>query len=201
MIKKISIMATPLSIARSMKDDIVGNRITLSRLYPQNNHKVLYENAKTESIWAYVSFGPFGNEDSFQVYMEALAYSDWLVFVIKVNETKEEVGVVCLMNIHEANKCIEIGNLWITPKYQRSFVNTETNYLLLTFCFEKLQYRRVEWKCDNLNEKSKKAALGLGFTYEGLFRQHMLIKGRNRDTAWFSIIDVEWPIKKKSNYN
>jgi RimJ/RimL family protein N-acetyltransferase len=72
-------------------------------------------------------------------------------------------------------------------------VNTEANYLLLRHCFEDLRYRRVEWKCDALNERSRRAAERLGFTFEGIFRQHMIVKGRNRDTAWFSMLDHEWP--------
>jgi len=105
-------MATPLSIVRTLRENIVGNRITLVRLSPLLDHKVLYDNAKSENIWTYSSFGPFTNESTFQLYLEALAYSDWLVFVIQITETQEEVGVVCLMNIHESNKTVEIGNLW-----------------------------------------------------------------------------------------
>jgi len=86
----------------------------------------------------------------------------------------------------------EIGNIWYTPPFHRTYANTETSFLLMGYLFDDLKYRRVEWKCDNENLKSKEAALKLGFTFEGIFRQHMIIKGKNRDTAWFSVTDKEW---------
>ena len=88
------------------------------------------------------------------------------------------------------------GHIWYVPSVQRTKVNTETVYLLLRRAFDELGNRRVEWKCDALNARSRAAALRLGFTFEGIFRQHMIVKGRNRDTAWFAMLDAEWPSRR-----
>jgi RimJ/RimL family protein N-acetyltransferase len=97
------------------------------------------------------------------------------------------------MSIRPEHAVAELGWIWYAPEAQRSKVNTEASYLLLRYCFEELHYRRMEWKCNSLNERSHRAALRLGFTYEGNFRQHMIVKGENRDTDWFSMLDQEWP--------
>jgi RimJ/RimL family protein N-acetyltransferase len=98
-----------------------------------------------------------------------------------------------LMNIRAEHGVAELGNIWYAPVAQRTKANTETCFLLLRHCFENLHYRRMEWKCDARNERSRCAALRLGFTFEGIFRQHMIIKGENRDTAWFAMLDHAWP--------
>jgi RimJ/RimL family protein N-acetyltransferase len=98
-----------------------------------------------------------------------------------------------MCNYDPVHRRIELGHIWYVPAAQRTGVNTETIYLLLKHCFEEYQTRRVEWKCDSLNESSRAAALRLGFQFEGIFRQHMIVKGRNRDTAWFGMTDGDWP--------
>jgi len=105
----------------------------------------------------------------------------------------EPIGVVSYLNAVAADRRIEIGHIWYVPAAQRTRANTEVTYLLLSHAFEDLGYRRVEWKCDALNARSRAAAERLGFTFEGIFRRHMIVKGRNRDTAWFSMLDTEWP--------
>ena len=97
------------------------------------------------------------------------------------------------LNIVPANGCIEIGHIWFAPPLQKTRAATEAILLMIRHAFEDLACRRVEWKCDSLNEASRRAARRFGFSYEGTFRQHMIIKGRNRDTAWFAILDHEWP--------
>jgi RimJ/RimL family protein N-acetyltransferase len=106
------------------------------------------------------------------------------------------MGIVCLMNIVPSNRCFEIGHVVFSPLLQRTTAATEAIYLLMKHCFEDLNYRRVEWKANNLNEPSKRAAVRLGFVPEGIFRKHMIVKGRNRDTAWFSVVDDEWAVVK-----
>jgi RimJ/RimL family protein N-acetyltransferase len=91
---------------------------------------------------------------------------------------------------------LELGHIWYVPDAQRGRANTETAYLLLRQAFDVWGYRRAEWKCDALNERSRAAALRLGFTFEGVFRQHMIVKGRNRDTAWFAMLDADWPSRR-----
>ncbi len=100
------------------------------------------------------------------------------------------------MRITPAHRCIEVGHVLYSPRLQRSPEATEAMYLLARYVFEDLHYRRYEWKCDALNAASRRAALRLGFQFEGIFRQHMIVKSRNRDTAWFSMLDSEWPLRK-----
>jgi RimJ/RimL family protein N-acetyltransferase len=100
------------------------------------------------------------------------------------------------MRIDPANRVIEVGHVMYTPAMQRSARATEAQYLFARHVFDELGYRRYEWKCDNLNAPSRRAAERFGFTFEGVFRQHMIVKGRNRDTAWFAMLDGEWPARK-----
>jgi RimJ/RimL family protein N-acetyltransferase len=100
------------------------------------------------------------------------------------------------MRIEPAHRVIEVGGILFTPRLQRTVGATEAMYLMARHVFEDLGYRRYEWKCNALNAPSRRAALRLGFTFEGVFRQHMIVKGRNRDTAWFSMLDSEWPQRK-----
>ena len=103
------------------------------------------------------------------------------------------VGMAAFMNIVPEHRRLEIGHIWYAPSAQRTEANTEAAYLMMREAFDELGYRRVEWKCDALNARSRAAALRLGFTFEGVFRAHMIVRGRSRDSAWFSLIDTEWP--------
>jgi RimJ/RimL family protein N-acetyltransferase len=126
-------------------------------------------------------------------------YRDWqekagaLAFTVFQNGTRRRMGSLSLMSIRPEHGVAEVGFVWYAPVARGTKANTEANYLLLRHCFEHLRYRRMEWKCDAANERSHRAALRLGYRYEGTFRQHMVIKGRNRDTDWFAITDQEWP--------
>ena len=117
---------------------------------------------------------------------------DPLFFTVHHRESKLRVGMVSFLNIISDMRRLELGHIWYSFDAQRSNVNTEAVYLMLCEVFDRLKYRRVEWKCDSLNERSRSAALRLGFQFEGVFRQHMIVKGRNRDTAWYSMLDNEW---------
>jgi len=129
---------------------------------------------------------------------QATASTDPLFFAVVDGATGRAEGRQALMRVDPAHGVIEIGSIHWGPAMARSRIATEALYLFGRHAFETLGYRRFEWKCHNLNEPSKKAALRFGFTYEGLFRQHMVAKGRNRDTAWFSIIDREWPERARA---
>ncbi|GAM87465.1 hypothetical protein ANO11243_054900 [Dothideomycetidae sp. 11243] len=107
------------------------------------------------------------------------------------------VGSAALMRMDLPNRTIEVGSILYTPSLQRTPAATEAMYLLARYVFDTLGFRRYEWKCNDLNAPSKRAATRLGFVYEGLFRQHMIVRGLNRDTAWFSIVDGEWPVVRK----
>jgi len=142
--------------------------------------------------------GPFTERATFEAHLQAKAISeDPLFFAIVDRKTGLAVGRATLMRIDPPNRVIEVGGIIFTRALQRSRGATEAMYLLARYVFEELGYRRYEWKCNALNEASRRAALRLGFQFEGIFRQHMIIKGRNRDTAWFSMLDSEWPGRKR----
>ena len=146
-----------------------------------------------QRMWTYLPYGPF---ESFEQYCEwlraARESTDPLYFAVIDSTTKRAVGVVSYLRIDPKNGVIEVGHLAYSPRLQRTPAATECMYLLMKQAFD-LGYRRYEWKCDSLNAPSRAAALRLGFQFEGLFRQAAVYKERSRDTAWYSIIDREWP--------
>ncbi len=180
-----------------------GRFITLSPVNPQTDVAELYDCSHgsdiKEQIWTYMSYGPFDSAHNMQMWLEQGAESeDPLFFTVHYLESKQCVGMVSFLNIVSDMRRLELGHIWYSPNSQRSNVNTEAIYLMLCEAFDRLKYRRVEWKCDALNERSRAAALRLGFKFEGIFRQHMIIKGRNRDTAWYSMLDSEWTAVKEN---
>jgi len=147
-----------------------------------------------ELIWRYMFGGPYYSLDDFGQYMAGLtSMGEGLALCVTDLASGRRIGVATYCNNAPAFLSIELGGVWYGPAFQRTYANTETVYLLLKHAFESLNYRRLEWKCDALNSRSRQAGLKLGFVFEGIFRQHMIIKGRNRDTAWYSMIDSEWP--------
>ena len=143
--------------------------------------------------------GPYTNEADFRAWLDGREKSeDPLFFTILDAASAVPKGYCSLMRIEPAHRVIEVGNILYLPALQRTVGATEAMYLLARYVFEDLEYRRYEWKCDALNLPSRKAALRLGFTFEGIFRQHMIVKGNNRDTAWYSMLDTEWPARKRA---
>jgi RimJ/RimL family protein N-acetyltransferase len=144
-------------------------------------------------IWTYLPYGPFDSFDAYADWMTRFCLSDDPLFFAIVDQvTGKTIGKVSYMRIVAASGCIEVGHVIYSPLLQRATAATEAMYLMMKHVFE-LGYRRYEWKCDALNAKSRAAAQRLGFSFEGIFRQALVYKGRNRDTAWFSVIDREWP--------
>ncbi|HUC71757.1 MAG TPA: GNAT family protein [Stellaceae bacterium] len=145
--------------------------------------------------WTYLPHGPYPSVDLYREYLDAAAKrDDPLVHAIVDLASGRAAGVASLMRIDPAAGVIEVGGINYSPRLQRKPAATEAMYLLMRRVFDELGYRRYEWKCDALNAASRAAAQRIGFRYEGLFRQATVYKGRNRDTAWFSIIDGEWPL-------
>jgi len=145
-------------------------------------------------MWTYLSVGPFGDEDAYRAWLTGAARSeDPLFYAIVDAESGQAVGLASYLRIDPANGVIEVGHLQFSPRLQRTPAATEAMYLMMRRAFEELGYRRYEWKCDSLNAPSRAAAGRYGFRFEGIFRQAIVYKGRNRDTAWFSITDAEWP--------
>lgn len=147
----------------------------------------------TGPIWTYLPYGPFADRAAFDAWLGELSRgSDPLAFAIVDRGTGRAVGLCAYLRIDPAAGSIEVGHVVYSARLQRTPAATEAMYLMMRRAFE-LGYRRYEWKCDSLNAASRAAALRLGFSYEGLFRQARVTKGRNRDTLWFSVIDGEWP--------
>ena len=146
------------------------------------------------ALWTYLAYGPFPDQGAFARWLEERSRSsDPLFFAIVDQGSGEAAGMASYLNIVPANGCIEIGHIWFAPALQKTRAATEAIFLLARHAFDDLGYRRLEWKCDALNAASRRAAGRFGFAYEGTFRQHMIVKGRNRDTAWFALLDHEWP--------
>jgi RimJ/RimL family protein N-acetyltransferase len=150
-----------------------------------------------DHIWTYLAaYGPFAGEAAFRKWFESrLPLEDPYSYAI-VDRGGRVLGIATLMEIRPAMRVIEVGHIVYSPALQRTPLGTEAQYLLARYAFETLGYRRYEWKCNALNAASWGAALRYGFVYEGTFRQHLIAKGRNRDNAWFSMLDSEWPARK-----
>jgi RimJ/RimL family protein N-acetyltransferase len=147
------------------------------------------------ALWEYLAYGPFENRHVFTEWLkERAASEDPLFFAVVDRASGHAQGMASFMRVVPEHGVIEIGHIWFAPALQRTRQATEAIYLLARHAFDDLGYRRFEWKCDSLNQPSRRAAERFGFVYEGVFRQHMVIKDRNRDTAWFSILDGEWPV-------
>jgi RimJ/RimL family protein N-acetyltransferase len=153
-----------------------------------------------DDIWTYMSaYGPFASRDEFLAWVpQRAALADPYAYAI-IDSGGRAVGIATLMEIRAAMRSIEVGHIVYTPALQRTPLGTEAQYLLARYIFETLGYRRYEWKCNALNAPSRQAALRYGFKFEGVLRAHLIAKGRNRDTAYFSILDGEWP-QRKANF-
>jgi RimJ/RimL family protein N-acetyltransferase len=148
---------------------------------------------REERMWTYLVSGPYRDRAEYRTWIEQCSASeDPLFFAIVDAALERATGIGSYLRIEPAHGVIEVGHLAFSPLLQRTPAATEAMYLMMRQAFE-LGYRRYEWKCDALNAASRRAAERLGFTYEGIFRQALVYKGRNRDTAWYSIIDSEWP--------
>lgn len=180
---------------------MTGRWVTLVPLDADTHARDLYEgshgDAARDAVWDYLFEPPGRDFETFRADLEAKARSaDPLFFAVVDNATGKALGYQTLMRIDLANRVIEVGNILWTPAMQRTPGATEAQYLFARAVFEDLGNRRYEWKCNALNAPSRRAAVRFGFAFEGVFRQHMIVKGRNRDTAWFAMLDHEWPARK-----
>lgn len=177
-----------------------GRLATLVPLDPAAHAESLYAGSHgdgRERLWRYLFDGPFSDRAAFdQALREKAASPDAVFLAILDNFTNRATGFASFMRIEQRHRVIEVGGILFTPGLQRTAAATEAMYLMARHAFEDLGYRRYEWKCDALNAPSRAAALRLGFRFEGIFRQHMIVKGRNRDTAWFAMLDMEWSARK-----
>ena len=186
---------TPLS------KKILGDYVVLEPINPTKHVTQLFNNFyqdKKNTIWNYLPYGPFKNIKDFKKWLlNSCMNKDPFFYAIYAKRHKQYCGMASYLRITPEHGSIEVGHINYSPLLQNTVEGTETMYLMMSNAFDQLGNRRYEWKCNNLNNASKKAALRLGFTYEGVFRQMNVFKGRNRDTAWFSIIDSEWKNLRK----
>lgn len=163
-------------------------------IHAQSLYELSHGSPQDAWLWHYMAYGPFADQADFTGWLEGCSGSaDPLFFAVIDQQNERASGMAAYLNIVPADGRIEAGQIWCAPPIQKTVLPTEAMFLMFAHVFDELGYRRLEWKCNDLNEPSKRAARRLGFTYEGTFRQHMIVKGRNRDTAWFSILDSEWP--------
>jgi RimJ/RimL family protein N-acetyltransferase len=176
---------------------MVGRFCTVEPLDPTRHAAQLfaaYAEDRDGGMWTYLPRGPYASLEKYRAWAdEACRAADPLVHAIIDTSTGEAVGTAALMRIDPQSGVIEVGSITYSPRLQRRPAGTEAMYLMMRRVFDELGYRRYEWKCNSLNAPSRSAATRLGFRYEGLFRQAQVTRGRNRDTAWFSVIDSEWP--------
>ncbi|HMO30686.1 GNAT family N-acetyltransferase [Enterovirga sp.] len=179
-----------------------GRHVRLVPIDPAAHGSALYAGSHgpgREALWQYLFPAPFPDEGAFRAYLEkAAASADPFMLAILDRDSGEAVGHATYMRIEPAHRAIEVGNILYTPRLQRGPGGTEAMYLMARHAFEDLGYRRYEWKCNDLNGPSRRAAHRYGFTYEGTFRQHMIVKGRNRDTAWYAMLDGDWPSRRRA---
>jgi RimJ/RimL family protein N-acetyltransferase len=188
--------------ARPERRPLEGELVVLEPLDPDAHAEALFEASSgpaAAGLWDYLPIGPFGSERDFRDWAEAAAApADPLFFAIVERGSRRASGVCSYMRITPEHGVIEIGNIWFAPALQRTRPATEAIFLLARHVFDELGYRRLEWKCDSRNTPSRRAAERFGFGFEGLFGQHMVVKGRNRDTAWYALLDHEWPTARRA---
>lgn len=174
---------------------LTGRLVTLQKLDPARDTPPLFNAVKGHNeLYDYLFDEPPVDEKALYESLTAkAAKTDPFFFAILDNATHAAFGTASYLRIEPVHRVIEVGNILFSPLLQRTAHATEAMYLMAKHAFEDLGYRRYEWKCNALNAPSRNAALRLGFSFEGIFRQHMIIKGANRDTAWFAMLDSEWP--------
>ncbi len=187
---------TPRDVLPPEPTTLSGRTVRLVPVDPASHAAALFDELEGPGadphMWDYMGNGPFHEEAAFRSFLESVVSStDPLWFTVVEEGAGRPIGLAAYLRIEPAMRCIEIGHLCFGRSMQRSTTATETIFLLIDHAF-RMGYRRVEWKCNDLNVRSRRAAVRFGFTYEGTFRKHMIIKEKNRDTAWYAIVDDDW---------
>lgn len=176
---------------------LVGEFCKLEPISIDKHANKLFENLLLDNngeSWTYLPYGPFNNLTDFISWLkETMSDKDTLLYAVIDVKTTQPIGITGYLRINHEHGSIEVGHLHYSKLLKKSLAATEAMYLMMNNAFDNLNYRRYEWKCNALNLASRNSALRLGFQFEGIFRQSNVFKNRNRDTAWFSIIDSEWP--------
>ena len=195
-------IGSPLTLSepapRPSRVTLTGETVRAEPLKPEHAEDLYHivEGKDNERLFTYLFDNPYPSLDSFREAVTAKSRSDDpMFFAIVEIATLKAVGWASLMRIDSVHRVVEVGNILFSPLLQRTTAATEAMYLLARYVFEDLKYRRYEWKCDNLNAPSKRAAIRFGFRFEGIFRMHMVYKGRSRDTCWFAMVEEDWQEK------
>jgi len=177
-----------------------GHYVEVTPLDPERDGDALFAalgGEHNDELWRFIPFGPFETADQLTAALVGVAKAlGWLTHLLRNPETEEVLGMASYMRLRPEVGSAEVGGTMYSSKLQRTPAATEAMFFMARHLFDDLGYRRYEWKCDDDNTASKRAAQRLGFTFEGVFRQDLVVKGKNRDTAWFSILDREWPRTK-----
>ena len=182
---------------------LVGQLITLEPQDAAHHAAELFEASHGTDegikIWDHLTYGPWASVEQYAATIRSQSASlDTLFYAIRSHKTGKACGQASFLDIHAENGVTEIGHIWFCPELQRTKDATEALFLMLCNAMDDQKYRRMQWRCNALNAKSRKAAQRLGFRFEGIFYNHLIFKGMNRDTAWYSILDDEWPeVKEK----
>ena len=182
---------------KPVRAPLAGRYMRIEPLDPaRHGHDLWSELHSASDVWTFMAYGPFPTRQSFDAFLEARARDDEaLYFALIDGKNGRACGWLALMAIRPEHGVVEIGNIVFGPSVQRTRLTTEAVAVASNHVFE-LGYRRLEWKCDAANARSRAAALRFGFRYEGLFHQHMVVKGHNRDTAWYALLDSDWPMRR-----
>jgi RimJ/RimL family protein N-acetyltransferase len=179
------------------RQPIAGRYVRLEPVKPRLHVPALYDAThgpgSDPRLWDYMFVGPFASRGDFAYWLAACQESDDPLFFAVVDKRHGAQGLASFTAIRPGHGVIELGNIFFAAPLQRQRGATEAIFLMLRHAFDKLGYRRVEWKCDSRNARSRAAALRFGFRFEGIFRHHMVVKGQSRDTTWFAILDRDWP--------
>jgi RimJ/RimL family protein N-acetyltransferase len=177
-----------------------GGTVTLEPLDAERHTTALWQGVcGHDELWTWMGDGPYASEAALrQALAEKQTAPNMAFLAIVPAATGQAAGYASYLRMEPTHGVVEVGNILLSPGLQRTTAATEAMYLMAVHVFEHLGYRRYEWKCNALNEPSRRAALRFGFTFEGIFRQHMVVKDCNRDTAWFSMLDCEWPARKRA---
>ena len=186
---------------------IEGKLVQLEPLDPAIHGAALYEQSHgseaARQIYDYLPWGPWETEASYMAHLKNCAASfDYIWYAFRLKNSDGSLGQIkgmtCYLDVQPSLGVIEIGGIWFALDMQRTSGATEALFLMLDYAMTGLRYRRMQWRCNALSQKSRTAALRLGFKYKGIFYNHMIFKGKNRDTAWYSILDTDWPEVRKT---
>lgn len=183
------------------RSPLVGQAITLEPLDAAMHAEGLYHASHVqeqgEHVWDYLTHGPWSDLQSYAAFIRTQSASqDTIFYALRDHRSDAICGQASFLDINAGMGSIEIGHIWFGPSLQQTRAATEALYLMITHALDDLDYRRMQWRCNSLNAKSRAAAMRLGFRFEGVSYNHMIAKGKNRDTAWYSILDNEWPSAK-----